>query len=58
MKLKDSLGKCKKYTRLYLSMFSRRNSNVMVFGSWFGVKFADNPKYLCLECHSYISIRY
>lgn len=34
----------------YLSMIGRRDKSLYVFGSWFGQKFADNPKYLFLYC--------
>lgn len=33
----------------YLSMLSIRSKKIYIFGSWFGEKFADNPKYLYLE---------
>lgn len=31
-------------------MFEKRDPNTWVFGSWFGLRFADNPKYLYLYC--------
>ena len=35
-----------KYMSLYLSMLIPKNKNKMVFGAWFGNKYADNTKYL------------
>ncbi|MBQ2980624.1 MAG: CDP-glycerol glycerophosphotransferase family protein [Lachnospiraceae bacterium] len=35
-----------KYMSLYLSMLIPKNKNCMVFGAWFGNKYADNTKYL------------
>ena len=32
----------------YVSLISIRAKNIFVFGSWFGDKFSDNPKYLYL----------
>ena len=31
-------------------MLDKRDPNLWVFGSWFGSRFADNPKYLYLYC--------
>jgi len=36
------------YFVYFLSLFVPKNSNIWVFGSWFGNKFADNSKYLFL----------
>ena len=33
----------------YISLLSIRNKKIYLFGSWFGEKFSDNPKYLYLE---------
>ena len=38
----------KKIFSLNLSTMKKRDSNLFVFGSWFGDKFADNSKYLYL----------
>lgn len=35
-----------KIITLYLSMLIPKKRNLMLFGSWFGNKYADNPKYL------------
>lgn len=35
-----------KYTSLYFSMLIPKKKNKMVFGAWFGNKYADNTKYL------------
>lgn len=42
------MGKINKIRNLYRSMHSKRDPNFFVFGSWWGNKFADNPKYLFL----------
>ena len=42
--------KMKMYSHLYPSMLDKRDPNLWVFGSWFGSRFADNPKYLYLYC--------
>lgn len=34
---------------LYMNANYHRNKNMIVFGAWMGMKFADNPKYLFLE---------
>lgn len=34
----------------FFSMFCKRDRKLFVFGSWYGRKFADNPKYLYLYC--------
>lgn len=39
-----------KLLTLYCSMMNKRDSNIWIFGAWFGEKFADNPKYLYLYC--------
>lgn len=46
----NKINKLFKYILLYLSMLMPRNKKLLVFGSWFGEKFADNPKYLYLYC--------
>lgn len=40
----------KKYVNLYKSFLGQRDKNIWLFGSWFGEKIADNPKYLYLYC--------
>lgn len=42
----NKLKKILEYLGLYMSMLGRRKEDIMVFGSWFGQKYADNPKYL------------
>jgi len=36
------------YFVYFASLFIPKNRNIWIFGSWFGQKFADNPKYLFL----------
>ena len=40
----------KTFAHLYCSMLTKRDSELWVFGCWWGNKFADNPKYLYLYC--------
>ena len=42
------IRKVKDITNLIISTTRRRDSNLYVFGSWYGEKFADNSKYLYL----------
>lgn len=37
--------KIKGYIELYHAMFSKRDEYVWIFGSWFGKKYDDNPRY-------------
>lgn len=46
------MNKLKKVVCVFLSMTKRRKDNYYVFGSWWGNKFADNPKYLYLHMFS------
>lgn len=39
-------GTVKKYANLYASSWGKRDSNLMLFGAWFGKKYDDNPRYL------------
>lgn len=45
----SKLRKVFKAVALYLSMLMPRSKKIIIFGSWFGEKFADNPKYLFLS---------
>lgn len=45
-KLKKVTGSLNKYLWLYRSKRKKRDSNLMVFGAWFGKKYDDNPRYL------------
>ena len=42
------LSKSKDIANLIISTTRKRDSDLYVFGSWYGEKFADNPKYLYL----------
>lgn len=42
------IDKIRFFGKLYLSMLNKRDKNLIVFGSWFGEKFADNSKALFL----------
>jgi len=42
------VNRCKMVGKLYFSMMNHRNPSLMLFGSWWGEKFADNSKYLYL----------
>ena len=46
--LRRRLQYIKKIFLLNISSFQKRDSNLYVFGAWFGEKFADNSKYLYL----------
>ena len=42
------VDKLRFFGKLYLSMLNKRDKNLIVFGAWFGEKFADNSKALFL----------
>lgn len=53
--LKRRIEQITKLISLYSSMRVKRDPDMFVFGSWWGERFADNPKYLFLYCveHGY-----
>lgn len=42
------INKTKDIANLIISTVKKRDSDIYVFGAWYGEKFADNPKYLYL----------
>lgn len=40
------IKKASKYTLLYVSSLVPKKDNLLIFGSWLGEKYADNPRYL------------
>ena len=51
-KTKNVLRLGKKVFYLYTTSLIRKNDTLWIFGSWFGEKYADNPKYLYEYCLS------